>query len=42
MIIGIDFDGTLVDHQFPKLGKAVPGAIETGHALMAAGHQISL
>jgi hypothetical protein len=42
MIIGIDFDGTLVDHQFPKLGKAVPGAIETCHALIAAGHQLIL
>ena len=28
MFIGIDFDGTIVEHEFPSLGKPVPGAIE--------------
>lgn len=28
MIIAIDFDGTLVDHVFPEIGKPVPGAFE--------------
>lgn len=28
MIIAIDFDGTICDHQFPKIGEPVPGAIE--------------
>lgn len=26
MIIAVDFDGTLIDHQFPDIGKEVPGA----------------
>ncbi len=26
MILAIDFDGTLVDHQFPRIGEVVPGA----------------
>lgn len=26
MIIAVDFDGTLVDHRFPDIGKEVPGA----------------
>jgi len=25
-VLAIDFDGTLADHQFPKIGPAVPGA----------------
>lgn len=28
MYICVDFDGTIVDHEFPKLGKPVPNAIE--------------
>lgn len=28
MYIAIDFDGTIVDHKFPDMGKPVPGAIE--------------
>jgi len=28
MIIGVDFDGTIVDHKFPQIGKPVPGAIK--------------
>ncbi len=27
MYICVDFDGTIVDHQFPKIGQPVPGAI---------------
>lgn len=42
MIIGIDFDGTLVDHQYPNIGEAVPGAVETCRALIAAGHKLIL
>jgi hypothetical protein len=26
-IIAVDFDGTIVEHQFPDIGKEVPGAI---------------
>ena len=28
MIIAIDFDGTIADHQFPEIGEPVPGAFE--------------
>jgi hypothetical protein len=27
-VICIDFDGTIVDHQFPRIGEPVPGAFE--------------
>lgn len=26
--IAVDFDGTIVDHRFPEIGKVVPGALE--------------
>lgn len=29
MIIAVDFDGTIVEHAYPKIGKEVPFAIET-------------
>lgn len=29
MIIAVDFDGTIVEHDYPKIGKPVPFAIET-------------
>lgn len=28
MIIAVDFDGTIVEHKYPNLGKPVPGAIK--------------
>lgn len=28
MLIAVDFDGTIVDHQFPDIGAPVPGAFE--------------
>jgi len=28
MIVCVDFDGTIVDHAFPEIGKPVPGAIK--------------
>jgi len=28
MYIGLDFDGTVVDHQYPDIGEPVPGAIK--------------
>ncbi len=29
MIIAVDFDGTIVTHEYPKIGKDIPFAIET-------------
>lgn len=40
MIIAIDFDGTVVEHQFPEIGDPLPGAIETLKALQTAGHTL--
>ena len=28
MYIGLDFDGTVVDHRYPEIGEPVPGAIK--------------
>ena len=29
MIIAVDFDGTIVEHEYPKIGNEIPFAIET-------------
>lgn len=42
MIIGIDFDGTIVDHMYPSIGIPVPGALETMRELEEAGHRLIL
>jgi hydroxymethylpyrimidine pyrophosphatase-like HAD family hydrolase len=42
MIIAVDFDGTIVEHKYPKIGKAFPFAMETLKALQKNGHQIIL
>ena len=41
-IIGIDFDGTIVEHEYPLIGNPVPGALETMKDLIASGHKIIL
>lgn len=38
MIIAVDFDGTIVEHQYPKIGKPIPFAIETLLQLQKDGH----
>ena len=42
MIIGVDFDGTIVTHQYPNIGQPVPGAIETLKTLIKNGHRVFL
>lgn len=42
MVIGIDFDGTMVTHAYPKLGKPLDYAIETVIKLQEVGHKIIL
>ena len=42
MIIYLDFDGTIVEHQFPIIGKHNPGSFEVIHKLQTAGHEIIL
>ena len=41
-IILVDFDGTCVKHDFPRIGDDVPGAVETLRALVREGHKIIL
>lgn len=41
MIIAIDFDGTCVTHEFPKIGKDI-GAAPVLKKLVEAGHQLIL
>lgn len=40
MIIVCDFDGTVVENAWPEIGAALPGAVETLKALVAAGHEL--
>lgn len=42
MIIAVDFDGTIVTHDYPRIGKPIPFAIETLKRLQADGHQLIL
>lgn len=41
MVIAIDFDGTCVTHEFPKVGRDI-GAIPVLKELIANGHQLIL
>ena len=42
MTIAVDFDGTIVEHKYPKIGKEIPFAIDTLLALAAEGHKLIL
>lgn len=42
MLISVDFDGTIVEHDYPDIGEPLPGAIPTLKDLIAAGHIIIL
>lgn len=42
MIIAIDFDGTIVKHEFPYIGDPVPGAIEWMKKFQDAGAKLIL
>jgi len=42
MVIAVDFDGTIVEHKYPSIGKLKPFAIETLNDLAADGHKIIL
>ena len=42
MIIAIDFDGTIVEHRYPAIGKERPFAIETLKKLNKDGHRLIL
>ena len=38
MTIAVDFDGTIVTHEYPNIGKPIPFAIETLKKLQQEGH----
>ena len=40
--IAVDFDGTIVEHCYPKIGKEIPFATETLRMLMAENHKLIL
>ena len=42
MIIAVDFDGTIVEHRYPAIGRELPFAIETLQKLAKEGHRIIL
>jgi hypothetical protein len=42
MIIAIDFDGTIVEHRYPAIGKELPFAFDAIKALQKNKHQIIL
>lgn len=42
LTIAVDFDGTLVENRYPKIGKPILFAFETLEKLQQEGHQIIL
>jgi hydroxymethylpyrimidine pyrophosphatase-like HAD family hydrolase len=42
MIIAVDFDGTIVKHKYPSIGKEIPFAIKTLKLLQEKGHKLIL
>lgn len=42
MIIAVDFDGTIVEHNYPRIGNEIPFAIESLLELQKEGHQLIL
>ena len=42
MIIAVDFDGTIVENAYPKIGKEIPFAIDTLLKLQEDRHQLIL
>ena len=42
MIIAIDFEGTIVEHRYPAIGKPIPFAIETLIQLQKDNHKLIL
>lgn len=42
MLIAVDFDGTIVEHEYPKIGRPIPFAIDTLLKLQKDGHILIL
>lgn len=41
-IIAVDFDGTIVKHEFPEIGAPIPGAVEVLKELVDEGRSLIL
>ena len=42
MLIAVDFDGTIVEHRYPNIGKELPFAIASLRKLQEEGHRLIL
>lgn len=42
MLIAVDFDGTIVEHKYPKIGKELPFAIASLKKIQSEGHALIL
>lgn len=42
MTIAVDFDGTIVEHRYPEIGREIPFATETLKMLIADHHKLIL
>lgn len=42
MTIAVDFDGTIVTHEYPNIGKEIPFAVQTLKKLQEEGHKLIL
>ena len=42
MTIAVDFDGTIVEHRYPEIGKEIPFATDTLKMLIADRHRLIL
>lgn len=42
LVIAVDFDGTVVEHKYPAIGKTLPFAFETLKELQKRGHRLIL
>lgn len=42
MTIAVDFDGTIVEHRYPEIGKELPNATATLRRLIEDGHKLIL
>jgi hypothetical protein len=42
MIIAVDFDGTIVEHNYPRIGKEIPFAVDTLKMLQQERHRLIL
>ena len=40
MIIAVDFDGTIVEHRYPRIGEEIPFAVDTLKLLQQEKHRL--